>query len=305
LVAPAVFGLLQAETRAPLLRFVADLRRLTLVAGQHVSIDFSGTEKMYADGTLLFAAELDEILRHFRRRRSRRPVDCNYPRNNVVEQVLQHLGLLQDLGLDPRVEISADDVRNWQMYSGESATGALAEPLVAQYGRLFHGKDPKKLYDGLVEAMTNCMQHAYLRERRATTGGPQKPRWWMFAEQRDGKLSVAFCDLGIGINRSLMHSAVWPREQVIAALSVLGRRTDDKYIKAAMELGRSRMKQKHRGGGLRDLREVIESAGAGHLLIFSNRGLYLYRDGTEILRSYADSILGTLISWQIPLPAES
>jgi hypothetical protein len=275
--APEIFGLLYPDSRTPLLSFISQLRRLVLVSERRVSIDFSHTKKLYSDGTLLFAAELDEILRaaRLRRRRPRepareyrlrlrRPVDANYPTDNVVEQVLQHLGLLERLNLQPRGQISAEDVKHWKMHTDTSVDGALAEPLVSQYQRLFQGKDSSKMYDGLVEAMTNSKHHAYLRQRRDTTGGgPPEPRWWMFAQERDNKLSVSFCDLGIGINRSLMVSDVWPREQVLSVLARFGRKTDSKFIRAAMELGASRTKEEHRGGGLRDLQQVIESAGAG------------------------------------------
>jgi hypothetical protein len=316
LLAPEVFGLLQPEARADLLHFIHDLKRLVFVAQRQVSIDFSETKKMYSDGTLLFAAELDQMLRATRirqrrpkesrrehgRRRSHQ-IDCNYPRDNVVEQVLQHLGLLQMLNRKPRTQISAEDVKSWKMHTGTTVDGSLAEPLINLYRRLFEAKDSTSMYDGLVEAMTNSKHHAYLRPRRDGAGRDlSEPRWWMFAEQRNQKLSVSFCDLGIGINRSLIISDTWPRELVLSFLASVGGKTDSKFIKVAMELGRTRTKEENRGGGLHDLQEVIETVGVGHLLIFSNRGLYLYSGQGEQLCDFDDSIFGTLITWQIPVP---
>ena len=215
IVAPTVFGLALEENRTPLLRFVTNLRRLTLVAGRRVAIDFSRTTKMYSDGTLLFAAELDQVLRAVRSRGERPPVRCNYPKDDVVEQVLQHLEILQRLGLPPRKTISAENVKSWKMYTDRGVLGEKTTPLVTEFERVLQGQDSTKLYAGLVEAMANCQHHAYRGVRRDNSGGePTEPRWWMFAEVRDGKLSVTFCDLGIGINRSLLKSTEWSPEVV-------------------------------------------------------------------------------------------
>lgn len=89
---------------------------------------------MWTDGTLLFAAELDRIHRATRRRRL---LLCNYPTDAVVEQVLQHLGLLEIMGRQPRVQISAEDVMSWRMHTDTDVEGALAEPLVSQFRKLF------------------------------------------------------------------------------------------------------------------------------------------------------------------------
>ena len=299
--APEVFGLLHEERRAPLLRFISHLRRFTLVARSRVRIDFRKTKQMQPDGTLLFAAELDRIQRAVK---PNKLVYCNYPKDNVVEQVLQHLGLLETMNCKARTIISAENVREWKMYTDTSVEGELAQPLVSQYERLFPNKSGAKMYSGLTEAMTNCKHHAYARTRIDKTGVPIDQRWWMFAEERDGKLSVAFCDLGIGINRSLLTSTQWARDTVLELVNRFGGRKDSRFIRAAMEIGKTRTLEKNRGNGLQDLKNVIASLPTGYLLIFSNRGLYRYfsESGTERLADYRDSILGTLICWQIPVP---
>ena len=302
LKAPAVFGLQQAHPRSLLLRFIRDLRNATLKWKCKVWIDFRDTRQMQPAGTLLFAAELDRI-----RRASdcRTLVRCFYPTDNVVEQVLQHLGLLELMKRRPRATISADNVRYWRVESDNVADGRHAEKLATEYKRLFADAGRNRMYDGLVEAMTNCVQHAYTHQRRDGTGLETDRRWWMFSEERDGKLSVAFCDLGIGIDRALSTGERWSLDHVRQIVTSLGRKNPiSRYIKAATVVGRSGTQQSHRGKGLQDLKNVIGSVDNGWMQILSNEGSYRFsaHDKSERLKDFHDSILGTLILWRLPVP---
>lgn len=258
---------------------------------------------MQPAGTLLFAAELDRINRASD---GRSLVRCSYPTDNVVEQVLQHLGLLEKMKCRPRATISADNVRYWQVETDNVADGRHAEKLATEYKRIITDADRNRMYDGLVEAMTNCVQHAYTDQRWDGSGLLQTDRrWWMFSEERDGKLTVAFCDLGIGIDRALSTGERWSLAQVRQLVTSFGRRCPvSRYIKAATELGRSGTQQSHRGKGLQDLKNVIETVGDGWIEILSNEGSYRFSadDKSERLTDFTDSILGTLILWRIPIP---
>jgi len=77
---------------------------------------------------------------------------------------------------------------------------------------------------------------------------------------------------------------------------------DSAYIRVAFELGKSRTKAQHRGKGLQELKTVIEGVG-GWLQVLSNNGLYRYavNGKGETTRDFADSIFGTVISWQVPV----
>lgn len=302
LKAPEIFGLQHVQPRSLLLRFIRDLRNATLRWKCKVWIDFRATKQMQPAGTLLFAAELDRIRRASN---GRTLVRCFYPTDNVVEQVLQHLGLLELMKRRPRATISADDVRYWHVETDNVADGRHAEKLATEYKRIFADAERNRMYDGLVEAMTNCVQHAYTAQRRDGTGLQTDRRWWMFSEERDGKLRVAFCDLGIGIDRALSTGERWSLDHVRQIVTSLGRRNPiSRYIKAATVLGRSGTKQGHRGKGLQDLKNVIESVENGWIEILSNEGSYRFsaHDKSERLKDFHDSILGTLILWQIPIP---
>jgi hypothetical protein len=185
------------------------------------------------------------------------------------------------------------------------AKGEQADPQVSDYEKFFAGSDSSKLYDGLVEAMTNCVQHAYTQKRNDNTGLKDDVRWWMFSQVKDGTYSVAFCDLGIGMKASLLESKKWPVAMVLRAVGMLSQfGSDSAYIRAALELGKSKTGQENRGKGLQDIQNVIKSIGKGSIRILSNRGMWFYSPTTnppEKYGDYADSILGTLIWWQIPI----
>lgn len=125
-------------------------------------------------------------------------------------------------------------------------------------------------------------------------------------------LWLLFVILGLGIPKSLPLTHT--KNIVAELLAKVGRVTgmaysDSRLIHAAVELGRSRMPQSHRGKGFRDMVEVIDSARAGELRIYSNAGCYIYRveDGESVHKhiDYRDSILGTLIQWIVPVRQEA
>jgi hypothetical protein len=301
LAAPMVFSLNLARERAVFLDFLGQLRHATLVAKRRVCIDFTNTERMFPEATLLFAAELDRIILatapHSR-------VRCRYPANDVIEQLLQHLGLLDMMKAKKRAEVSADNVKHWQVASGVDVDGSRTEPIIEEYARLFSTDEAARMYRGLVEAMNNCKHHAYRARREDGTGLAIESRWWMLCQEKDGHLFVALCDLGIGIRRSLMQGRRWTPAQIIEMVKSLGGRRDSTFIKAAILLGRSRTNEEYRGKGLQDIRAVFDEMQSGWLRISSNRGTYSYsaETRTEKLHEHSGSILGTLVAWLVPLP---
>ena len=298
--APAVFAVQTESTRRSLTVFLQKLRKLARGKGT-VRIDFSRTTNMTAAGTLLLAAELDRLNALLGVRR----FCCSYPPNDVVAQVLQHVGIFEMLGQRRSCTITADNVKWWKVDSDSTVEGKRAHLAMAGYKHHFSGPEQKALYRGLTEAMTNCVHHAYDGERLDGFGNVTK--WWMFSEERDGKIVVAFCDLGIGIPRSLPLNKAGLYGKVKAIMSALGlNHTDGNLIRAAMEVGKTRTLEKHRGKGLMDLRAVLDAMG-GVLQIHSNGGFYEYRaeNKSEQCKTFKQmSILGTLVLWSVPIPEE-
>ena len=239
----------------------------------------------------------------------KRRITCAYPQKNKVEQVLQQVGIFRLLGKEERLTLDADDVIHWRFIDGALAEGEKANSLIAAFAEKMPESLARNLYDGLVEAMTNCVHHAYLEPRDDELQLGLESGWWMFAQERDGRLIIVICDLGIGIPQSLprTHDA----EAVQSTLERIGRAVrargyrDVDYLRAALEIGRTRTKLPGRGYGLAQFRQVLENTQDGVLRIFSNRGCYTYfrQMGETIERSdeFSTSIRGTLVQWAIPL----
>jgi hypothetical protein len=286
---------------------LARIREHVVRRGTPVQIDFRETERMFPSGTLLFMAEIDR-LRQVTGRST--PIWGTYPHNRVVEQVLQQVGILAMLGLKARMseERFPDNVRHWRATSGQQTTGSTVDPLIQEYDGRLAASRQRDLYDGIVEAMTNCVQHAYEGYRNdelPESMGGRCRSWWMFSQEKDGQLTVALCDLGIGIPVSLADPTKWSQDLVSTLLAKLNVRTPDaSRIKVAVELHKTRTREKHRGKGLMEILGVVRKAESGYLSIASNHGVYRYNANsrTEQLWDHGMSIMGTLVQWTLPLP---
>ncbi len=133
----------------------------------------------------------------------------------------------------------------------------------------------------------------------------------MFYREDRNTAFVGFCDLGVGIPKTLPLTTQNAGEQgklrqILIALSPKKQHFNDAdYIRAAIELKRSRTGQNNRGKGLLDMINVIKN-NTGSLHILSNKGLYVYQCYNEQKQEYTKyyrhhSIGGTLILWSIPI----
>jgi hypothetical protein len=263
---------------------------------------------MQAGGTLLLAAELERI-------RTLGPgrVECIYPTNEIVAQVLEHVGIFDLLEHPRRPRVTHPTVRYWKVNSGTSAEGERAANAIEDYAVRFSDPNKQALYRALTEAMTNCRHHAYPDtedDRRAghwwTGPGAERARnWWMFSQLMNDQLTVGLCDLGIGIPRSLRRDEAGLLRTILNVITGRGLVPNDvQLISAAMAIGESRTKEQHRGKGLLDMRKVLDGLD-GVLHIHSGRGYYRYtasRAGEKCTNFKKPmAIRGTLVLWQIPL----
>lgn len=288
--------------------FLSRMRSIAKKDGR-VEIDFRNTRRMYPAGTLLFRAEVDRLAAAFGRKTVRA---FKYPADQVVEQVLQHVGIARILGLPSRfpAEMLAENVKHWRFATGVLTEGESVAPLLDRYQGRIATSLSKHLYAGIVEAMANALAHAYIADRGdgidAKTMGR---RWWMFSQELEGQLSVTFCDLGIGIPASLASSKKWAAsviELIIRALGPLAPAVAAR-IKAAIEVGKTRTRKSYRGRGLNNVLEVVRNATTGGLTILSDCGLYTFdsKTGTEKLEDFDENIMATILEWTIPLTGES
>ncbi|MFY1894727.1 hypothetical protein ACOTCN_12135 [Achromobacter xylosoxidans] len=257
-------------------------------------LDFSGLKKTYAEGALLFTAELRRLI-HLRRG----SFHCKtlLPRSSKVTQVLKQVGILDLLGVTESVVCVDEDVVNWRHAYGSVVEGQKYEDILAAYDGEISKALSQHLYTVITEAMTNVVNHAYDFPRLDGIA-TQPAGWWMFSQEKNGTLYVAFCDLGAGIPGTLPKK----RPHIWRALRELGKGRDGLAIKAAVKESVSRTQRDNRGRGLSQIVSMAESTNASFVTIYSNKGRYNRNaDGKVKIHTYRDSILGTLIRWTIPL----
>lgn len=250
---------------------------------------------MISDGSLLFIAELRRIIRYVE---GKVKIDFQPPKNEKIYQVLHQIGLCDLLGVKNVIELKDDDVINWRYAQGAQVEGKKYDDILADYDGEIAKPLQEKLFAGITEAMTNVINHAYdLKRNDGLDVNDELKQWWMFSQEKDGYLSVTFCDLGAGIPRTLpiKHPNLWER------FKKFGKSTDADAIDYAIRDSRSRTKESHRGNGLGQIIRVCESIDGATVIIYSNKGTYTRIKKHKKLYSHADSILGTLICWRVPL----
>lgn len=287
-VAPEYFSLTNDNHREKLLNFIKKIKN-NLSQGYKVDISFDETHTLVTSGTLWMVAKLEKLIYSYPNK-----ISCNYPEDNTVHQLLQHIGFLKKLGLPEKMtEIDSDIVRHWHYISGTTTDD------VSHFDKIFKcvavpEEFSDGLYDSMSEAVTNTIQHAY--------DDDEIKEWRMFAQKKDGKLDIAICDLGVGIPKSLKQKPEikkWLTSPIQSA-----RKNRDSYLlEVAIQSTRSKTKLSHRGKGLRDMLTYAKSVKVGGFRILSGKGAFDYSSSKKlkINKQFKSQINGTLIEWQIPL----
>lgn len=303
MIAPKVFALLNKKNRRELIHFIRRLWKAARSGTTHIHISFKTTKRMHTCGTLYFVAEAERLL-HVHQGNLK--LTCSYPRDRIVEQVLQKVGVLKLIGKRERIPEDQyhETVRHWHAASGTQAIGEDIDPMLQPFDGKVTPALTRSLYKAVTEAMTNCTQHAYEAPRE--DGVPLEldlKKWWMFSQEKDGRLHVAICDLGVGIPNSFKDKPIPGWHEVLKRF--LGRSANDGLlIRAALELGKSRTDLPYRGKGLGQVIDVVTHATGGEITIHGNRGCYISRPdlmAKEIVQRFPDSIMGTLILWSVEL----
>lgn len=297
LKAPLEFEIVSTHLRKLSLAFFERIRAHVNSGCRRLWLDFSETRKFSSGGTLLLYAELVRLIENT----DGLIIRSTIPKNNKAAQVLQQIGLSKLLRTKNNTKCLDGDVVNWRSARGQGALGEKYDEILGFYeGRITESLQTE-LYTGITEAMTNAHQHAYIGQRGdGVETDPDYRPWWMFSQEKDGKLSVVFCDLGVGIPASLPHTRprLW---QLMDRFNM----TQGRQIEGAVRDSRTRTKKQHRGKGLRQIIETISSCKGGKALILSNKGWYSIKSGVPASGDFRDSIMGTVIYWQMPLPLRS
>lgn len=286
--APEKFFMDDKISRKLLFNFVNRIHRASL-SGKIVKISFRDTKVLHPCGTLFFVSNIISIIE-----KKTCKIQCGYPRDNTVEQLFQHIGLLKLFGLQHRLEISANNVKNWHFVTGTSVDPRDLSIIFDEYKEFISEEKSSDLYGVITEAITNTIQHAYPGDRA-------EKRWWIFIQQMDNKLFIAIYDHGMGIPESLEPKLI----DNITYNRRYGR--DAMMIKIAVSSDRTRTKLDYRGKGLPEMLEFAKKSDTGGFVIHSLSGCYKYnsREKTEDQRKYNENIKGTLIQWEIKMDMES
>lgn len=293
--APAVLDAFKPASRHATIEFLTDLRSQTRREGVGVTIDLSEVVEIRPTGALLVLAEMDRASAG-QPANSIRIIRC---RNRIVDAVMCHIGIYSTFE-NPSPEADRDDVKHWRMASGVASEGAKGGAMLEGYeGRLADGLTGD-LYAGITEAMTNTVHHAY----ESNTGQGLRrfigKRWWALSQEFGGRLTVAVCDLGIGIPRSLPRSSTFSQPLVRSVWRGLGLdNSDASAIKVALELGRTSTGREGRGRGLSEIVEAANLSAEGGVIILSNRGVFVDGFGKSYATDDTHSIRGTLVVWSV------
>jgi len=289
--APKEFALTGTDCRDELISFLKRIK-YHLGNGCYVELCFDNTDSLMPCGTLWATTKLGKLVDEYPGKLS-----CTYPVDDIVEQLFQHIGLLSKLGKpNRRQEINADNVKHWQYVTGVTADD------VEKFKELLHSISLKEeirtgLFESMSEAVTNSIHHAY--------PGVELKEWNMFAQLREGKLTVAICDQGVGIPNSLKNKPEL-KEWIESRINRVKRKHDTFLIKLAIESSRSQTRLPHRGKGLKDMLEFVKNGTVGGFLVLSAKGAFSYNAVTtgHVKKDYKTSIDGTIIEWQILLGEE-
>lgn len=287
-------------------KFLRALSTTVLSLRQPVRLDFRFTEAFYPAATILLFAEVDRLVQMSD---LPKPITLLDPRLRRPREVLKQIGLHELTGDRCDIIPERQDVVYWRSSKGfdQSGEGMAILEVVAERANREHENQVELsgVWRGVSEAVANSVEHAYKWPRSDGFAGLPGTRWWMFTQLRDNVFTVAVCDLGCGY-RSTINATI-PEAFVAMVSSKLGGSNRDAIaIDSAMEYGRSGTKKTERGKGSRDAISVLETHGAGELMIMSNTGWmrYTFLAGKETSRTKGElgiDLKGTIIWWKLPL----
>jgi hypothetical protein len=233
----------------------------------------------------------------------------------MVESALKQIGFFKLIKQHSPKLTNQATVKRWRQLSGDTTDGSLAASLLDSLEGVVSKPVQRKMYRGAIEAIANCVEHAYPQPR--DDGLTIKDdRWWMLVGIDDERISVIVCDLGVGIPETLPKKHPPSLLTSIASSFGIIDQTDGEMIRASTYIKRTRTALSHRGKGGQDFRSIVEVFPSAQLSIRSNHGAFTltgercrrvrrdksrrFVDGTnhrESVSNFRDSIRGTLIEW--------
>lgn len=311
---PATLTAESQEHRAKILDLIRQMASSLEAGNVRIKLDFSRVEKLFPGGMLVLLATLELLLEWYPGRLAAR---C--PPHSLAGQLLRHFNLADALGVSPAFsKPTHESVVEWRYLTGTQATGAEVKQLLDEYRSACDADIPPELFSVLTEGLTNVRHHAYPEDEEDNLP-PKFRRWWLFARYiapkgtTAGNLYIAIYDIGVGIPAT-MRTKMERGEVVLNFIEKTaewleqtpGNRLDQALLRAAVEHQRSQTGQAHRGRGLPEMREFIETTPGARLYIVSGKAQYSFvRDrGDGYTNGFDRQFPGTLLLWSLPLKAK-
>lgn len=286
----------QKEKFAPDLEARGDFKTLV--------IDLREVERLTLDGALPLVAEYHRSIvlsPNFR------PTifDGEWPEQ--VRALLEELGFYQLVRAKQRVASGsnplAGGLRFVRFRSDELVDPDLAEELINDLAAAA-GDAPESIeaYEGLIEAIKNVRQHAYLEEAAPPSVVTIVRRWWAAGAYDPSRQVLQFIvyDQGYGIPATLPKREFWEAVRAICPVEF----DDADVIVGALEHGRTRTKQHGRGNGLWTICSVVDHLPGSSVRIVSGRGEVTYAGPSDVRRKrHPNPFCGTLVQWTLRLPS--
>ncbi|EMX6256021.1 hypothetical protein ACIUV6_04560 [Pseudomonas aeruginosa] len=171
--------------------------------------------------------------------------------------------------------------------------------------------------DAVSETINNVRLHAYPNLDNS------EKRWWLVCHTIGKMLYLAIYDRGVGIPKTVVERSWFlsslkytqPEEYAILEaqfpeltkgwdLHVFNRISDEKLIYLSMQGDVTGTKSDKHGQGSKSILALVNDTPGGQLWVFSNDGLYKFRQTDEkpVLFALPKTFPGTLIQWNIELP---
>jgi hypothetical protein len=277
-------------------------------SGQPCRIDFRPIQRVAPAALLCLVAEM-----HANRLLSGdRPMIAHHPEqwNPEVLFACFELGMFSILSDMPSPEQSTGSLRILRFRSRATTSGADVAHLSESLAELHDLPiDTKALYATLMETIANSVEHAYSIPGAAELAtGAVGRRWWASGavDQDVRRMKVIAYDRGATIPATLPHSRRW--SALLEAIPLIGvalRSSDPgEMIRWAIQGRITRTAKGNRGRGLGKYQLLAERSQGDRLRIISGQGLYIYtHGGSPVVRTRAVSLPGTLVEWDLALPA--
>jgi hypothetical protein len=309
--APSILDLYFPKNHNKTTEFLRSLRAAAR-RQKKVHICFRNTKAITASGGIIFRSELDRLVTSFGAAKfkilppQQRRDKYGHP-DPTVESVLIQIGTFKLLNQSERkIRPLPANVDCWNVECGTAAEGSIAGTMLKAISARIPNKTRGSLYRGAIEALSNCVEHAY-RETREDGLNIEDKRWWMFTSIQNNRLIVLVCDLGVGIPNTIRDTQEAGLIQLIFEKFGFKANSDASWIKTATLVKETRTKETNRGKGGGDLRNLVSIDKSAVLSIFSNKGQYRCstvrntRAETEILLEHKHSIFGTIVEWSVEM----